>query len=574
MTLGDPLFSTVILLGSGVVGLGAARFVHISPIVGLFILGALIGPDAFGLIERHTPTIHLLGELGVCFLLFDIGLHLSLTELRRGWRQFFLAGSLQTIFATAALAVVGNLFGLTWPAAISLGAILSLSSTALVLKILSDEREESSPVGKRATEILVFQDIVAIILLVLLSGDMSKGITLSAVTTPLSKMVIAAVAVIVLGRLVLKPLFRLLISIKSDEVITAFALLLVFATSWATGTMGLSLALGAFLGGLALSESSYAHLVRGEVAPFRSLLLSLFFLSVGINIELGLMFRDWQVLVLLIAAFVVVKIVANWIAFRLVGIERGVATLLSFLLGQGSEFAFVLLAIAASSGLIDSTQLSLSVSVVGLSLAITPAVAAMGCYSSRSVCRVGKDEDVDPDDEREVIIVRIDEYGRQLAGLLEMERIPYRAHDNDLERLAYAKSRGLNVYFSDLNRPRTLGRASMGKALAVVSLVEDDHILAPLIQGLKKIDGSLPIVAATESPGRFERLNSLGVEQAYIKNQDSLIVLYEALLRSMNLDESRIGDAVDRALHQLQPEGLFPQVDIRETFVPQEALAA
>ncbi|RIL09784.1 MAG: hypothetical protein DCC75_05760 [Proteobacteria bacterium] len=560
MINGDPLLSTVVLLSAGVAGLAVARYARISPIVGFFILGAIIGPDLLGLIDRHTQTIHFLGELGVSFLLFDIGLHLSLRELRREWRRFFLAGFFQFLAVASVLSLLIHLLGVAAPSAMVLGAILSLSSTALVLKILSDEREDSSPAGKRATEVLVFQDITAILLLVLLTGDLSKGISFDALGEPLLKMLLAAGSVILIGRLALKPLFGLLLSIKSDEVITAFALLLVFLASWGTQSLGLSLALGAFLGGLALSESSYSYLVRAEVAPFRSLLLSLFFLSVGINLSLPAIIDNLWLLAALLAAFSAAKVAANWIAFRAAGIERGLGTLLAFLLAQGSEFAFVLLAAGFSAGIIDSYSLNLGVSLVGLSLAVTPFLAAIGCFSSRSVCHVSHEKNAEADDAREVIIVRIDEFGRQLASLLEAERIPYRAHDNDLQRLAYAKSRGLNVFYSDIHRPRTLGRVSLGKALAVVSLHEEEHIIHPLIEGLQKIDRTLPVIAATESPARLELYTSLGLEHVFIKNEASIPAMFEALLRSLGFQESRIEESLSRALQLLQPEGLYPQV--------------
>lgn len=564
MYLSDPLFSTVILLASGVFGLALSRLVRISPIVGFFVIGAAIGPHGVGLIDNHSTTIHFLSELGVTFLLFDIGLHLSIKELRKGWQKIVLTGSLQFILVTTILTFTVKALGLSWFASSVVGAILSLSSTALVLKILSDEKEESSPVGKRATEILVFQDIIAILLLVILSSDLSKGVSVSNIIEPLIKTGAAALFFIVIGRWALKPLFKLLIALKSDEVFTAFALLLVFAAAWATQSLGLSLALGAFLGGLSLAESSYSHLVRSEISPFRSLLLSLFFLSVGINFELSLMVSNLWLLLGLLIVFSAAKTLGNWMAFKGVGIERSAATLLSLLLAQGSEFAFVLFAVAFSAGLITSEVFNMVVLLVGSSLALTPILAGLGCIISRSVCTVRSEDEAKTEDPREVVIVRIDEFGRQLASLLDSEHIPYRAHDDDLERLAYAKSRGLNVYYADLNRPRTLGRASVGKVLAVVCLMEDDRIVRFLIEGLHKIDRSVPILVATESPARLEMAAQLGVEQSFIKNEGSMLVLFQALVRSLGFEENKIDEALRRALQLLKPEELFPKLGARE----------
>jgi Kef-type K+ transport system membrane component KefB len=467
----SPIFPTIVLLAAGVIGLIGARFARISPIIAFFILGALVGPQGLALIDNHAGALHFLAEIGVCFLLFDVGLHLSLTELRKSWRGFVYSGLAQSLIVTTVLAAAAHLFGLSWQSSIALGAIFSLSSTALVLKLLSDVHEENAPVGKRATEVLVFQDIVAIVLLVVFSGESSQSFSVATIAIPICKVLLAALFVIVIGKLALKPLFRLLIAVKNDEIFTASALLIVLLSSWATESLGLSLALGAFLGGLALSESSYAYLVRGEVAPFRSLLLSLFFLSVGLNLDVKSMWLNSWDLAAGLCVFVVLKIGANFVALRLAGIDKGIASLLAALLAQSSEFAFVLIAAAAATGFIDTTMAAYCAALAGLSLAVTPLVASVGCLVSRSICYVKPETDAHSDEPRELIIVRIDEFGRKLATLLDSESIPYRAHDYDHERLAYAESRGYKVFYSDLNRPRTLGRVSLGKALGVVCLI-------------------------------------------------------------------------------------------------------
>jgi CPA2 family monovalent cation:H+ antiporter-2 len=294
---------------------------------------------------------------------------------------------------------------------------------------------------------------------------------------------------------------------------------------------------------------------------------------VGINLELGAMFANLWLLLGAMVLFSAIKILGNFVAFRVSGSEYSLSVLLSFLLAQGSEFAFVLIGLASTTALINPEVTTLCISMIGLSLAVTPMISGLGCYFARSVCSVNHEDDALADDPREVIIVRIDEFGRQLAGLLDGERIPYRAHDQDLERLAYAKTRGLNAYYSDLNRPRTLGRVSLGKALAVVSLIEDDMVLRPLIEGLRKVDQSVPFLAASESPIRLELLQHMGVENAFVKNERSMIALFESLMRTLQFEESRIEDAVERALQLLEPDELFPQVGGTESFQVQSAAA-
>jgi len=559
MTAESSLLPTVILLASGIIGLVASSVLRTSPIIGFFVIGALIGPQCFGLIEDGSHSIYFLGEIGVSFLLFDVGLHLSLTQLKNTWKKFIGIGVLQTSFSSAILFLIMYFFGLDPKSALALSLILSLSSTALVLKLLSDNKDSGSPVGSRATEVLVFQDIVAILLMVIFAADHSQGFSFSTLLEPLVKMILFGTAIILLGKYALKPTFKLLIAVKNDEIFTASALLIVFLSSFITEQLGLSLALGAFLGGLALSESSYAYLIRGEVAPFRSLLLSLFFLSVGINFDLASTWANGPILLTILFAFISAKIVGNYLAFRVLGIEVANASLLASLLAQGSEFAFVLLTTAAASGLISISLATYVSTLVGLSLVVSPFFAMIGCKFSRSVCKVRSEEDPASVSEKEVIIVRIDDFGKQLATLLESEGIPYRAHDYDHDRLSYAESRGLNVYYSDLNRPRTLGRVSLGKALAVVSLVEEDEVLPTLFHAIQKINPDLPLFAATENPKRLEDILDLGVSQTYLKHDNSLIALFESLLTALEYSESDVRIKTARAKKLILPNELFPR---------------
>lgn len=557
----SPLYPAVILLSSGVLGLFLARILRISPIVGFFMLGALIGSHGLGLVDNHTEGLHFLAELGVCFLLFDVGVHLSIQELRSGWRGFLLAGILQALTVTAAIGGIAYALAFPLKSALVLGAIASLSSTALVLKVLADHQEQSSPVGKRATEILVFQDMAAIALLVFLSSSDTNSLSLGTALLPFGKMLLAAVLTVGLGRIALRPFFKLLIGLKNDEVFTAFSLLLVLFTSWVTESLGLSLALGAFLGGLALSESSYAYLIRAEVAPFRGLLLSLFFLTVGMALDLSMIVRSAQDIILILGVFFVVKAFANWGALRLARMEHSSAIRLGFLLSQGSEFSFVLLAAAQRTGVLEQGLVDLCIAVIGLSLALTPAIGSIGCLLSRSMCHLAQDEEGEDEDvkQNEVIIVEFDDFARQVAGVLEDEGIPYRGHDRDIERLTYAKSRGFNVFFSDPNRPRTVGRASTGKVRAVVCLLEDNAILKLLIETMKKVAPNVPIIAATNDAGRLELLLELGVEDAFIKSSNSLAPLLERLLTELHLPEARIEDVV-RRVRADDLDLLFPRV--------------
>jgi Kef-type K+ transport system membrane component KefB len=554
----SPLYTTVLLLGCGVIGLTASKAIRISPIIGFFIVGALVGSRGFGLIHTESESLHTLGDVGVCFLLFDIGLHFSLAELGSRWRQILLAGLFQFTLVSIAIAFLMWCFGFAGDTALLLGAISSLSSTALVLNVLSEERDLLSPTGRSTTELLVFQDLIAILLLVLLSSSRSGGQLPWNLVGPLVKIAVAAPIVVIAGRFALRPVFRTLVALKSNEAFTAVALLIVLLTSLATDSLGLSLALGAFLGGLALSESSYSFLVKSELAPFRSLLLSLFFMTVGMSFDLRKTFTHLDLVVFSLTLLVLLKMLMTIVALRIAGMPQSSAVRIGIIVSQGSEFAFVLLAAAADGLLISQLTVDTSIAVIALSLVLTPLLSRMSCMLSRGACNVRTDE-VEQEELCDVVIVEFDEYARNLAALLIEAGIKYRGHDHDYDRLTHAKSRGFTVYFSDPDRPRTLSLASIGRVRMVVSLVENDEIIAYLVQGVRKIVPSMPIMGASWEPRRLEVLIKYGIQDPLLKSDTSVLVAFEEIMQTMQWDQKRITDALATAKYYLQAQGDFPR---------------
>lgn len=538
------------------------------------MIGILIGPDVCNLLGSNSSTLHMLGDIGICFLLFDIGLHLSIREFKRSWRQFLLLGITQCGICTMIFTLVLTYAHIySFHTALLISLTFSLSSSALVLKLLSDENDAHSPTGKTATHILVFQDLIAILLMVLISGKQNSPVSPLAIITPIGKILLCATAMILFAKIALKPFFAILKSVKSDEVFTATALCIVISASFITEYLHLSLALGAFLGGLALSESSYAYVVRAEVSPFRSLLLGLFFLTLGINFDLEIVTKHFILIMFSLLSFMLLKTAANYLALRLCRIPRENAVLLAPLLAQGSEFGFVLLAVIAKNVTISSDEESFLSAMIGLSLFISPFLTSIGCVLSRSACNVRKEESHAQDSEKEVIILGIDTYGRTLASLLEQEGIPYRAHDFDFERLSYAQSRGFNAYFSDIHRPRTLGRVSLGKALAIVTFLEEHTVLEALVHGVKQINPSLPLLSATEDISKMEQFISLGIKDTFKKQESSLLSLYQELLNQLGYLDAEIKIKIERAREMIDNNTLFPRTVVSnlETTISQAA---
>ena len=303
------LLPIILVLTLGIAAAVLSRMTRVSPIVGFLILGIIIGRVEPGLLATDS-VVRLMAELGVVFLLFDIGLHFSISHVREQAGDIFGFGPVQVAGATVALAGVAWLLGLTPTAALLIGATLSLSSTAVVANIIAERHQRSCPVGLTATAILVFQDVVAIFLLIMATALQSGG-ALPALGAALIKAVLAFGCVLLAARFVVRPLFSIITRHGGEEVFTGVALAIAMTASWAASQAGLSMTLGAFLGGMVVAESPFRAIVRSEISPFRGLLLGFFFISVGASINLAALGSGWSVILLLAVGMVSVKIVTN-----------------------------------------------------------------------------------------------------------------------------------------------------------------------------------------------------------------------------------------------------------------------
>ena len=331
----------IILLLAGIVAVTLMKPFKMSPIVGYLLAGVLIGPDGIALIEE-SKTTHLLAELGVVFLLFDIGLHFSLGHIWDARREILGLGPIQVLFCT--LAIAGIPLALNFDPVLSfiIGAGLALSSTAVVAQVLAGHRQNSCPVGSGAMAVLIFQDICAIFLLILadsFGGDSASLIhTMGAATL---KALGVFLLTILIGRYLSTPLLKGVSSLKNEEIFTAAALLIVLAMAAFTGFIGLSLTLGAFLAGMMISETPYRHFIQTEIKPFRGLLVSFFFITIGMSLHLTTIFHSWWKIILIVVLLILIKTIFIYLAALSLRSSNKISIQLGFLLSQGSEFAFV-----------------------------------------------------------------------------------------------------------------------------------------------------------------------------------------------------------------------------------------
>lgn len=549
------LQSIIVLLMTGILAIALMRPLGLSPIVGYLLAGLAIGPQGLALIDENDTT-HLLAELGVVFLLFDIGLHFSLSHIWDARRDILLFGPLQVGLCTLVIAAFALLFGLPPSTALVIGATLALSSTAVVVQTLAERTQQSCPVGISATAILVFQDICAIFLLILVNslGDMQSS-PLAAIGLAAVKAGLAFAAAIAIGRYVIGPVLRTLGKTRNEEIFTAIALLIVLLTAAAAGSWGLSLTLGAFLGGMIISETPYRFLIQTEIKPFRGLLLGFFFITVGMSLDATILWQDWPQILLLVGLLVAIKTAVILGAALVLKTPLRVAIQLGFLLSQGSEFAFVIFAAPSLQHTLGPTESASLISAVALSLALTPALAALGYRVAMHLANMNLAKDrqavakpvatVTP-----VILFGMGEIGRCVADALEAHSIPYYAIEMDHDRFIAANALGYPVAFGDIGDLRLIETFQVQeRTMIVVTIIrfEVSRALTPILRERYPHLRRFVSVADEEEKQRFE---ALGMQAVVTRSVPPGLDLAVAVLRSHEVPAEKIHAWMQRQQNQ------------------------
>ena len=555
----SALVPVILLLTLGVIAAVTSRAVGLSPIVGYIVLGLVLSGVGLNLVT-DSDMVATLAELGVVFLLFDIGLHFSLGHIREQARDIFGFGPVQVLAGTLALGLFGLLFGLPPVAAFLVGATLALSSTAVVAGLIAERHQQNCPVGLTATAILIFQDVAAIFLLIVASALGTGEALAPAMGIALLKASGAFVVAVLLARLVVRPLFDLIARTRNEEVFTAMALLVALAAGWATGAIGLSLTLGAFLGGMIIAETPYRPIIHSEIKAFRGLLLGFFFISVGFSLDLGALIRFWPAVIGVAVLLLVVKILTNAAASVVFRWSVPGSTQLGFLLAQGSEFAFVILTLPAVRALIGETTSAVLIAAVALTLAVTPSLAELGRSLAgrmrRRAARVA-DAELQP---RELIgpvfITGMGRTGRALADALTEFNIEYGAIERDQRRLREAVADGYNVAFGDLSDPRIWEPLALhGRKVSVLTApaLEVAQELRPVAR--QKFP-DLKTVAVVRDRDEAERFKSIGILPVIDRSVPQGLDLAVFVLGELGVDSDRIGDWMrrqqERALSGMQ----------------------
>jgi CPA2 family monovalent cation:H+ antiporter-2 len=467
-------------LVTAIVVVPLSRLLRISPIIGFLGVGVLVAPSALG-IARNEERIEALAELGVVFLMFTIGLDLSLERLWKARRYVFGMGGLQLLGCGAVIGGLAFAWGNTPGASLLLGLSMALSSTAVVMQLLVERGQISSRAGRTSFAILLFQDL-AVVPILFLAGLLSAGgrvSDLSGFALAMGKAALAVAIILVLGRLLLRPLFRRAAALRSPELFMAMTLLAILGMAVVTFHAGLSMALGAFLAGMLLGESEFRHQIDANIQPFKGLLLGLFFISVGMRIDLSLIVHDWWGVAAAVVGLYAIK--ATVITLLALAWRHTLpqALQVGFNLGQGGEFAFVVVAAALSGKVLPPETAQFMLVVTGLSIAVTPVVSLLGEWIARKAANrmptleAGSTPKDFVDLEDHVVIAGFGRVGRTVGRMLAERNVPYVALDMNPESLSRLHREGYPVYFGDARRPEVLDAVHMERASALVVTLDD-----------------------------------------------------------------------------------------------------
>lgn len=512
------LFLALIFLLAAVLIVPILKRLGLGEVLGYLVAGLVIGPSALGLVRDAEAVLHF-AEIGIVFLLFIIGLELKPSRLRLMRKAVFGFGSLQML-VTWLLLVLGCRWwlGLSIPATIVVSFCLALCSTPLVLHILGERRELNTRHGRLAFAMLLFQDIATIPLLAAIPFLADDALLAAGREPLLDRILIATCALIGLiagARYLLRPLFRL--AAGSREVFAGASLLVVIGAALLMHLAGLSMALGAFVAGIMLSDTEYRHTIEADIEPFRGLLLGLFFMAIGMTAKVELLFQSPALVLGLTAALLITKMVCMLIAGRLFRASWADSFNLAMLLPQGGEFGFVVLTAAGASALIDQATIELLVLVISLSMAATPVVFLtyvrwlQPLLSPANSASSDREFDTPDNSSPRVIIVGFGRFGQIVGRVLQGLKIPYTVLDNDADRVVVVRRYGNDVYYGDATRPELLEAAGAGHAQLLVLAVSDIESSMRIIEQAQKHFPHLRIFARARNRHQAQLLKNAGI---------------------------------------------------------------
>ncbi|UHD15685.1 cation:proton antiporter domain-containing protein [Thiocapsa bogorovii] len=550
MELSSILLAIVIILAATALCVALFDRLGFGSILGFIVAGVLIGPHTPGPVPVHAvEELQSIAELGVVLFMFTVGLELRPGKVWAMRRLIFGLGSAQMLVSAAALALyLVLLVGISWEAATLVGLAFAMSSTAIVMGTLSERGELASEHGRTTFAILMAQDMWVVPVMALV--PVLAHTTGAAGSTPLWQTLLMVVGVIggilIVGRWLLPAALGYFAGQRQMDAFGLVLFLGVILAAWAVDKVGISMTLGAFLLGMLLSASDLRYQIEASVTPFKQSLMGLFFIAVGMSIDVGAILRDWDALLVQVPAVLALKalvLIGLALAF---GIGRAAAIRIGFYLSQVGEFAFVLLGAAAVAGLISSNGHTLAMLVVAVSMIATPLMVKAGAALSGRLAGAARDTaaDLSADLERHVVIIGYDEVGQLIALMLERANIPYVAVERDLVIVERAKRAGRQVYLGNMYSPATQAAAGVGKATAVYVTSHDNQAAKALAVTLHQLYPQLDVYVRMRTLRDQDELVSKGIKHAATSYIESTLSRGGELLKNLGVPETEVDEVV------------------------------
>lgn len=536
----------LIYLGSAALFVPIAVRLGLGSVLGYLIAGCIIGPWGLKLVS-DAESILTFAEIGVVLMLFVIGLELDPKRLWTMRASVFGGGSIQMVGCGAVLSAFCYFLGLDWKIAMLIGLTLALSSTAIAMQAMSERSLTAAPIGRSAFAVLLFQDIAAIPLVAMipLLASTGEATTLMSFGLSAAKVAGALVLVVLLGRYVTRPLLHFVARSGMREVFSAVALFLVFGFGILLEMAGMSMAMGAFLAGVLLASSEYRHALESDIQPFKGLLLGLFFIGVGMSIDFGTLVHQPLLIATLLVGFMALKAALLWLVAPWLGVPKKQRGLFAILIGQGSEFAFVIFSTAQTAGVLPVEWAKALTLAVALSMAVTPLLLVLAARMERNAPQDDRPQDTIDDENAQVIIAGFGRFGQIAGRLLLANNVHTVVLDHDPDHIETLRKFGTKVFYGDATRVDLLESAGAAQAKVLINAIDDVEANLQLTALAKEHFPNLKIIARARDVDHWYQLRQLGVEAPERELFEGSLRVGREVLETLGLDAYEAREKAD-----------------------------
>jgi CPA2 family monovalent cation:H+ antiporter-2 len=541
------LHDIIILLLASLIIVVIFKELRLSPALGYLVAGTAIGPFGFGIVSSISTTKSV-AELGIVFMLFAIGLELTLSKLANMKKYVLGFGGLQVLLSSIIIfAICHFVLKLNGNASIVIGVALAMSSTAIVLQIIQEKAEQNSKIGKLAFSVLLMQDLAVIPILVLLPILAKNNNNLiPALSIAFGKAIIAMIIIFAFGRLCLRPIYRLIAKSHNDVLFLSFTLLIILGSAYISQLFDMSSALGAFIAGLMVAETEYRYRVEEEILSLKSLLLGLFFMSIGMFFDYDFLIKSWFYIAIASLSLILLKTTVIVVLSTIFKLPLAIAIKTGLLLSQGGEFAFVVFLIAVQQKFLSNDLSEFLMTTTTLTMALTPLLYSIGNkirhnINTKQALENNKLKNEVGDISKHIIIIGFSKIGRIISYILEKKKVSYLILENNHSIIKKERENGYNIHYGDALNLDILNNIVIQKCEAVIIAIDDEIACLKISRFLNQHFPNITLITKTESLNKSERLKKIGANYVVVKNLETALYMSKlALIYSgINIDESQ-----------------------------------